>query len=104
MSIDWKYVESVFAVKNLRIEPVPEQDRIHFDTEVFSDAVVMPWYRSIDQPQSFYVEQICPWLTVRSEFPDADFDKFESYYLAKYKLSIRDKSQPLLDVDHTSTR
>ena len=88
----------------MEVLPVPDVDRLPFDKEVFRDAVVMPWYRSIDQPQTFYVEQICPWLTVQCEFPDSEFPTFGDYYKAKYDISIQYPNQPLLDVDHTSTR
>ncbi len=43
----------------------------------FSDAVVMPWYRNRDQPQYFYVAEICDHLNPKSDFPAQGFSSFE---------------------------
>ena len=40
----------------------------------------------------------------RSSFPSGEYETFYEYYYAKYGLEIKDKEQPLLDVDHTSLR
>ena len=97
-------MENVYEVRSRRLGPIAEAEREKYSDETLEDAVVMPWYRSLDQPQSFYVEQVCPWLTVQCEFPAEEFKTFDEYYAAKYKINVQDKNQPLLDVDHTSTR
>lgn len=76
-----------------------------FDRKTFADAVVMPSYRNIDQPQYFYVAEIRDDLNLRSAFPSPElYDTFEHYYSSKYSLEITNLEQPLLDVDHTSAR
>jgi len=64
----------------------------------------MPWYRNQDQPQYFYVAEICPHLSPLSCFPGDNYRTFKHYYLVKYGLTIQNTAQPLLDVDHTSAR
>ena len=64
----------------------------------------MPWYRNQDQPQYFYVAEICDHLSPASDFPGQGFETFALYYLTKYGINIQNTEQPLLDVDHTSAR
>ncbi|XP_064603433.1 endoribonuclease Dicer-like isoform X2 [Liolophura sinensis] len=108
LCIDWDFVEHL----GKRSSPV-EQAKIYdakrekflFQTEQFQDAVVMPSYRNIDQPQYFYVAEIRHDLTPVSPFPSPDLYKtFKDYYAVKYGLVITNTEQPLLDVDHTSAR
>ena len=76
-----------------------------FKQEDYEDAVVMPSYRNIDQPQHFYVAEIRYDLNPLSAFPSPELYKtFCAYYTTKYGLSITNMDQPLLDVDHTSAR
>ncbi|CAG0914915.1 unnamed protein product [Notodromas monacha] len=105
-NIDWNFVERIHGVFEIRPKHRPEDDRKNFvmDADAWVDSVVMPWYRSQDQPQYFYVAEICSSLNPRSRFPDEDFESFEKYYLFKYKIQIQNLDQPLLDVDLTSAR
>lgn len=64
----------------------------------------MPWYRNQDQPQYFYVAEICTNLNPKSKFPGSQYSTFEEYYLKKYGIQIQNTTQHLLDVDHTSAR
>ncbi len=57
-----------------------------------------------DQPQYFYVAELCSHLNPSSAFPGQGFETFEKYYGTKYGIHIQNTSQPLLDVDHTSAR
>nr|XP_053644192.1 endoribonuclease Dicer-like [Cherax quadricarinatus] len=104
--IDWEFVTKIQLEGDPR--PVPPLDdtrkKFQFQHCLYEDAVVMPWYRNQDQPQYFYVAEICTHLNPQSDFPDAGFETFEKYYLTKYGLQICNLSQPLLDVDHTSGR
>nr|ACC62400.2 ribonuclease III [Penaeus monodon] len=104
--IDWEFVKEIQSEGDPR--PVPPQDdarkKFQFQHDLYEDAVVMPWYRNQDQPQYFYVAEICTHLNPQSDFPDAGFETFEKYYLTKYGLQICNLAQPLLDVDHTSGR
>ncbi|XP_034485812.1 endoribonuclease Dcr-1 [Drosophila innubila] len=104
--IDWKFLELIEANGNMMPQPVTEGDRQAqpFDAQRFQDAVVMPWYRNQDQPQYFYVAEICPHLSPLSCFPGDNYRTFKHYYLVKYGLTIQNTAQPLLDVDHTSAR
>lgn len=83
-----------------------DEDRIgyKFEPSHYRDAVVMPWYRNRDQPQYFYVAEICTNLNPKSSFPGSEYATFEEYYLRKYSIKIQNSDQHLLDVDHTSAR
>ncbi|KAK3886818.1 hypothetical protein Pcinc_009043 [Petrolisthes cinctipes] len=104
--IDWEFVLKIQSEGDPRPMPPPDASRqkFQFHHSLYEDAVVMPWYRNQDQPQYFYVAEICAHLNPQSDFPDAGFETFEKYYLTKYGLQICNLSQPLLDVDHTSGR
>ncbi|XP_068155954.1 LOW QUALITY PROTEIN: endoribonuclease Dcr-1 [Drosophila tropicalis] len=104
--IDWKFLEQIQANGSMMPQAVPDEQRLAqpFDAQRFQDAVVMPWYRNQDQPQYFYVAEICPHLSPLSCFPGDNYRTFRHYYLVKYGLTIQNASQPLLDVDHTSAR
>ncbi|KAH9630840.1 hypothetical protein HF086_001869 [Spodoptera exigua] len=79
-------------------------DTFVFDAEKYKEAVVTPWYRNQDQPQFFLVAEICWNLTPDSSFPSATHQSFSDYYSTKYGVTLTQRDQPLLDVDHTSAR
>lgn len=107
--LDWDFItliENSSLVPNRKrfSKDVPKETFV-FDRKTFEDAVVMPSYRNIDQPQYFYVAEIREDLNLRSPFPSPElYDTFEHYYSSKYSLDITNLEQPLLDVDHTSAR
>ncbi|XP_055632857.1 endoribonuclease Dcr-1 [Toxorhynchites rutilus septentrionalis] len=106
VTVDWEFIDKI--AKNVDKMPniIPEVDRkdYAFDSNQFKDAVVMPWYRNQDQPQYFYVAEICYHLSPKSSFPGLNYSTFEEYYYKKYSIQIQNCKQPLLDVDHTSAR
>jgi len=75
-----------------------------FQPELYADAVIIPKYRRDKMQAFFYVAEICADLTPLSTFPDHGYSTFEEYYRLKYNLEITNLEQPLLDVDHTSSR
>ncbi|ETN63439.1 dicer-1 [Anopheles darlingi] len=107
VQVDWAFVEKI-ALNVDRSGPtfIPDEARkgYQFDVNRFRDAVVMPWYRNRDQPQYFYVAEICHHLSPKSAFPGSNYATFEEYYHRKYDIQIQNVRQPLLDVDHTSAR
>lgn len=103
--IDWQFTDKVMEASNSPPKPKQPEDLFVFRGEEFEDAVVMPSYRNIDQPQYFYVAEIRSDLNPLSPFPSPELYKtFSDYYSAKYGLKITNSDQPLLDVDHTSAR
>ncbi|XP_053670122.1 endoribonuclease Dcr-1 [Anopheles nili] len=105
--VDWEFVEKIAT--NVHCSgPTLIADEARkgysFDVSKFRDAVVMPWYRNRDQPQYFYVAEICYHLSPKSAFPGSNYATFEEYYHRKYNIHIQNVRQPLLDVDHTSAR
>ncbi|ESP02872.1 hypothetical protein LOTGIDRAFT_111015 [Lottia gigantea] len=105
--IEWSFVEYVTSNNSDQKKNVfdSKRDIFMFDKEAFLDAVVMPSYRNIDQPQNFYVAEIRYDLSPLSSFPSPELYKtFNDYYSTKYGLVITNTDQPLLDVDHTSAR
>lgn len=105
-SVDWEFLDLI--ARNCDRMPTTVSDEVRkaqpFDPEHFSDAVVMPWYRNQDQPQYFYVAEICYHLSPESSFPGDNYTTFREYYFKKYNIAIQNCEQPLLDVDHTSAR
>ncbi|XP_031435633.1 endoribonuclease Dicer isoform X2 [Clupea harengus] len=75
-----------------------------FKLEDYQDAVIIPRYRNFDQPHRFYVADVYTDLTPLSKFPSPEYETFEEYYKTKYNLDLSNLNQPLLDVDHTSSR
>lgn len=106
VDVDWSFLELIASKCDQMPQEVPESIRAaqYFDHEKFRDAVVMPWYRNQDQPQYFYVAEICDYLSPESSFPGDSYATFKEYYFRKYKITIQNSKQPLLDVDHTSAR
>jgi len=77
-----------------RVESKEQKEPFVFDEAVFADAVVMPSYRNIDQPQYFYVAEIRHDLTPCSPFPSPElYDTFEHYYKCKYGLLLTSLDQ-----------
>lgn len=105
-AVDWDFLDLI--ARNCDQMPSAVSDEIRkaqpFDPERFADAVVMPWYRNQDQPQYFYVAEICYHLSPESSFPGDNYATFREYYFKKYDIAIQNCEQPLLDVDHTSAR
>ncbi|KAG8223500.1 hypothetical protein J437_LFUL004968 [Ladona fulva] len=107
IEVDWDFVDLIYGCKGeSKPAPVCEEERksFQFDASLYHDAVVMPWYRNQDQPQYFYVAEICTHLSPKSSFPGSEYKTFEEYYFKKYAIQICNREQPLLDVDHTSAR
>lgn len=106
VNVDWTFLDVIAEKCDQMPQEVPESIRKthEFDREKFRDAVVMPWYRNQDQPQYFYVAEICDYLSPESSFPGDSYATFKEYYFRKYNIIIQNCSQPLLDVDHTSAR
>lgn len=106
VDVDWSFLELIADKCDQMPQEIPESVRQtqKFDRDRFSDAVVMPWYRNQDQPQYFYVAEICDYLSPESSFPGNSYATFKEYYHRKYGIVIQNCAQPLLDVDHTSAR
>ncbi|XP_046985158.1 endoribonuclease Dcr-1-like [Schistocerca americana] len=104
--VDWEFLERIYKDCDLRPQPIPQEERAQFifDASKYHDAVIMPWYRNQDQPQYFYVAEICSHLNPKSTFPGSEYKTFDEYYFKKYNIQIQNDTQPLLDVDHTSAR
>ncbi|CAO1443231.1 unnamed protein product [Diamesa tonsa] len=106
IEVDWAFLKLIKE----NVDSIPkyvsneERNGNIFDHNTFKDAVVMPWYRNQDQPQYFYVAEICYHLSPESSFPGESYSTFREYYYKKYGITIQNKVQPLLDVDHTSAR
>ncbi|ELU12939.1 hypothetical protein CAPTEDRAFT_223153 [Capitella teleta] len=107
--VDWDFVgeiqKSPLHLTRRKYLPDAKKEAFVFNEDDFHDAVVMPSYRNIDQPQYFYVAEIRKDLNPKCPFPSPElYDTFELYYKSKYGLGITNLDQPLLDVDHTSAR
>jgi endoribonuclease Dicer len=56
------------------------------------------------QLQIYIVTRVCPELTPASQFPSENYTTYENYYDQKYKLSIVNKQQALLEVKAVSNK
>lgn len=106
IDVDWTFLNLITENVDKIPQAVSDEERkkTDFDSSLFRDAVVMPWYRNQDQPQYFYVAEICYHLSPKSSFPGENYSTFQEYYYRKYGINIQNLNQPLLDVDHTSAR
>ncbi|XP_044014882.1 endoribonuclease Dicer [Aphidius gifuensis] len=106
INVDWNFLNKIYDSHNNIPCEISENERSKFvfDSSKYNDAVIMPWYRNQDQPQYFYVAEICKNLSPKSKFPGDGYTTFEEYYYRKYNIKIQNTNQPLLDVDHTSAR
>lgn len=106
INVDWNFLQIIAENCDQMPTDIPDEVRAteDFDPNRFKDAVVMPWYRNQDQPQYFYVAEICNYLSPESSFPGDNYTTFKEYYFKKYGITIQNSRQPLLDVDHTSAR
>ncbi|KAM4662071.1 endoribonuclease Dicer isoform 2-T2 [Discoglossus pictus] len=107
LDIDFKFVEDIEKSEARTGIPStqysPERPFI-FKLEDYQDAVIIPRYRNFDQPHRFYVADVYTDLTPLSKFPSPEYETFAEYYKTKYNLDLTNLNQPLLDVDHTSSR
>lgn len=106
--IDWTFVDKIVnSETNPQVSSAEDRKSFRFNHNDYIDAVVIPWYRLTDRQQfAYYVAEICTDLNPESPFPDegSGFKTFIDYYKSKYNIDIYNKSQPVLDVDHTSAR
>lgn len=106
--IDWEFVQRIVDSNKGSIVPSDEERKsFKFNHSDYEDAVVIPWYRMTDRQQfAYYVAEICTELKPTSQFPDEEsgFETFVDYYQSKYNITIFNRDQPVLDVDHTSAR
>ena len=109
--IDFDFVELITRYQadgsykdSFTITSSSSSNLFEFHPELYYDSVVIPKYRRDKTQSFFYVAEICLDLTPLSPFPDHGFATFEEYYHEKYGLTITNLKQPLLDVDHTSSR
>ncbi|XP_023649635.1 endoribonuclease Dicer isoform X1 [Paramormyrops kingsleyae] len=107
LDLDFKFMEGIeksearIGIPNTQYT---KQNPFTFKLEDYQDAVIIPRYRNFDQPHRFYVADVYTDLTPLSKFPSPEYETFAEYYKTKYNLDLSNLNQPLLDVDHTSSR
>uniref|UniRef100_A0AAR2JDF8 ribonuclease III n=1 Tax=Pygocentrus nattereri TaxID=42514 RepID=A0AAR2JDF8_PYGNA len=107
LDMDFKFMEDIeksearIGIPNTQYT---KQNPFTFKVEDYQDAVIIPRYRNFDQPHRFYVADVYTDLTPLSKFPSPEYETFAEYYKTKYNLDLSNVNQPLLDVDHTSSR
>ncbi|XP_073434169.1 endoribonuclease Dicer [Dendrobates tinctorius] len=107
LDIDFKFVEDIEkseARTGIPTSQYSAEKPFIFRLEDYQDAVIIPRYRNFDQPHRFYVADVYTDLTPLSKFPSPEYETFAEYYKTKYNLDLTNLNQPLLDVDHTSSR
>ncbi|MEE6494432.1 hypothetical protein FKM82_017138 [Ascaphus truei] len=107
LDIDFKFMEDIEkseARAGIPSTQYTSDSPFIFKLEDYQDAVIIPRYRNFDQPHRFYVADVYTDLTPLSKFPSLEYETFAEYYKTKYNLDLTNVNQPLLDVDHTSSR
>uniref|UniRef100_A0A8C4XSP6 ribonuclease III n=1 Tax=Falco tinnunculus TaxID=100819 RepID=A0A8C4XSP6_FALTI len=107
LDIDFKFMEDIEKSEARTGIPSTQYTKempFIFKLEDYQDAVIIPRYRNFDQPHRFYVADVYTDLTPLSKFPSPEYETFAEYYKTKYNLDLTNVNQPLLDVDHTSSR
>ncbi|XP_041827819.1 endoribonuclease Dicer [Melanotaenia boesemani] len=107
LDMDFKFMEDIEkseARTGIPTTKYTKQNPFTFKLEDYQDAVIIPRYRNFDQPHRFYVADVYTDLTPLSKFPSPEYETFAEYYKTKYNLDLSNLNQPLLDVDHTSSR
>uniref|UniRef100_A0A672J677 ribonuclease III n=1 Tax=Salarias fasciatus TaxID=181472 RepID=A0A672J677_SALFA len=107
LDMDFKFMEDIEkseARTGIPTTQYTKQNPFTFKLEDYQDAVIIPRYRNFDQPHRFYVADVYTDLTPLSKFPSPEYETFAEYYKTKYNLDLSNLNQPLLDVDHTSSR
>ncbi|KAM8920949.1 endoribonuclease Dicer isoform 1-T1 [Pelodytes ibericus] len=107
LDIDFTFVEDIEkseARTGIPSTQYSTENPFIFKLEDYQDAVIIPRYRNFDQPHRFYVADVYTDLTPLSKFPSPEYETFAEYYKTKYNLDLSNLNQPLLDVDHTSSR
>ncbi|XP_061897214.1 endoribonuclease Dicer [Entelurus aequoreus] len=107
LDMDFKFMEEIErseARTGIPTTQYTKQIPFTFKLEDYQDAVIIPRYRNFDQPHRFYVADVYTDLTPLSKFPSPEYETFAEYYKTKYNLDLSNLNQPLLDVDHTSSR
>ncbi|XP_006632316.1 endoribonuclease Dicer [Lepisosteus oculatus] len=107
LDLDFKFMEDIEnseARIGIPSTQYTKQNPFTFRLEDYQDAVIIPRYRNFDQPHRFYVADVYTDLTPLSKFPSPEYETFAEYYKTKYNLDLSNLNQPLLDVDHTSSR
>ncbi|XP_077586658.1 endoribonuclease Dicer isoform X3 [Stigmatopora nigra] len=107
LDMDFKFMEDIEkseARTGIPNTHYTKQNPFTFKLEDYQDAVIIPRYRNFDQPHRFYVADVYTDLTPLSRFPSPEYETFAEYYKTKYNLDLSNLNQPLLDVDHTSSR
>uniref|UniRef100_H2YYK3 ribonuclease III n=1 Tax=Ciona savignyi TaxID=51511 RepID=H2YYK3_CIOSA len=114
LDIDWSFMMRTESkrrvIEKIKSDPwykhrMTEMNKVFvFNRELYEDGVVVAKYRSLTFYKSFYVAELKDDMTPQSSFPSSEYQSFQHYYKVKYGLNIRCLKQPLLDVDHTSSR
>ncbi|KAK5856936.1 hypothetical protein PBY51_010214 [Eleginops maclovinus] len=107
LDMDFSFMEDIErseARTGIPTTQYTKQNPFSFKLEDYQDAVIIPRYRNFDQPHRFYVADVYTDLTPLSKFPSPEYETFAEYYKTKYNLDLSNLNQPLLDVDHTSSR
>ncbi|XP_028926941.1 endoribonuclease Dicer [Ornithorhynchus anatinus] len=107
LDIDFKFMDDIEkseARTGIPSTQYTKETPFIFKLEDYQDAVIIPRYRNFDQPHRFYVADVYTDLTPLSKFPSPEYETFAEYYKTKYNLDLTNLNQPLLDVDHTSSR
>lgn len=96
--IDFPLVEKMISAPAIDWEKPPYiGNNFVFEPSLLIDSVIVPSYKPLGTLNAFYVDRISD-LTPRTPFPNKEFKSYASYFQLKYKLTLTNQEQQLLQV------
>ena len=101
--IDFNLVERMITAPSINWDqPACRDQKFDFDPNLFTDAVIVPFYRPFGILNTFYVDSLSD-LTPLSPFPKEEYRDYASYYLENHKLELTNFEQRLVQVSREIT-
>ncbi|GBN10283.1 Endoribonuclease Dcr-1 [Araneus ventricosus] len=98
--MDWQLISTTkqHPYQREKLKTKDTIERAVFNSEKFSDAVLMRSYTMDENPTFYEVVNICTDMTPNTAFPEASISKtFKDYFFTKYNVLIQDMEQPLVE-------
>ena len=97
--IDLHFVDRIVNHKPIDWNKPPHTTNsyFHFDPAAYADAVIIPSYRPFGTLNTYYVDVVTD-LIPSNSFPEIQYKDFTTYFRKKYKLTVTNPNQRLLQV------
>ena len=96
--IDFVLVEKMISAPAIDWEKPPYTDNnFVFQPNLLVDSIIVPSYKPLGTLNAFYVDRVSDLIPL-TPFPNNEFKTYASYFYVKYKLTLTDQKQQLLQV------